>query len=115
MKLGLKIANPQITNCKRDCVRKSENCHICERSQNLTVRKFADLLFAEFICGPLVFAIFHLDYILTKGTSHSAYNLLSYIYKFIKLYLKRSRDKSIKETLLSKKIKFQTLYCGVHV
>jgi hypothetical protein len=39
--------------------RKSANCHICERSANLKkilVKKFADLRFAELICGPLSFA-----------------------------------------------------------
>ncbi len=39
--------------------RKSANCHICERSANLKkilVPKFADLRFAELICGPLTFA-----------------------------------------------------------
>jgi hypothetical protein len=107
MKLGLEIANPQITNCKRDCVSKSANCNICERSANLTSSKvcllicdlgnlFVDLWYLLFI---------HLGYIVTKSTSHSAYKLLSYSYK---LYLKRSRDKSFKETLLSKKIKFKT-------
>jgi len=40
---------------KQDWVRKAAKCDICGRSANLTnyfSRKFADLRFAEIICGP---------------------------------------------------------------
>ncbi len=78
-------------------IRKLPNLRKVSKSNKFASLLICDLrnLFVDLWC----WLFSYLAYLLTKGTSH---NLLSYIYK---LYLKRSRDKSFKETLLSKKDK----------